>query len=275
MEIHTIENLRISENNVLVKLPDTYRMMLNNEIDIRGISIITKYEPSYYAPRYGTVAVIPNRLKFGIGGMSWKTDIEIQVGDTVWFNYLVCLMALGRLLNPVYRSDETRYYTCGEDIYVLLPYESLIVAKREIHGDIVWKLKSHINYSEAKDEDFDGKRVDFLRNDELRCLPYHAPRYIKTEIICLNSYVIGKQIKRKVSDKLIVNDDKTGWVKLLHVGNPVTEYFTETVEIEDVEVGDTVLINKLLAEKLENGMVNHFCDEEVLFFQRRQIYGKA
>jgi hypothetical protein len=235
MKIDSIENLRISENNVLVKLPDTYRMMLNNEIDIRGISIITKYEPSYYAPRYGTVAVIPNRLKFGIGGMSWKTDIEIQVGDTVWFNYLVCLMALGRLLNPVYRSDETRYYTCGEDIYVLLPYESLIVAKREV--------------SEFP--------TDY------------------TETICLNSYVIGKQIKRKVSDKLIVNDEKTGWVKLLHVGNPVTEYFTETVEIEDVEVGDTVLINKLLAEKLENGMVNHFCDEEVLFFQRRQIYGKT
>jgi hypothetical protein len=235
MEIHTIENLRISENNVLIKLPDTYRMMLNNEIDIRGISIITKYEPSYYAPRYGTVAVIPNRLKFGIGGMSWKTDIEIQVGDTVWFNYLVCLMALGRLLNPVYRSDETRYYTCGEDIYVLLPYESLIVAKREVS-------KFPTGY---------------------------------TETICLNSYVIGKQIKRKVSDKLIVNDEKTGWIKLLHVGNPVCEYLTETVEIEDVEVGDTVLINKRLAEKLENGMVNHFCDEEVLFFQRRQIYGKT
>lgn len=234
MEIHTIENLRISENNVLIKLPDTYRMMLNNEIDIRGISIITKYEPSYYAPRYGTVAVIPNRLKFGIGGMSWKTDIEIQVGDTVWFNYLVCLMALGKLLNPVYRSDETRYYTCGEDIYVLLPYESLIVAKREVS-------KFPTGY---------------------------------TETICLNSYVIGKQIKRKVSDKLIVNDEKTGWVKLLHVGNPVTEYFTETVEIEDVEAGDTVLINKKLAEKLENGMTNHFSQEEVLFFQRRQIFGK-
>lgn len=234
MKIDTIENLRISENNVLIKLPDTYRMMLNNEIDIRGISIITKYEPSYYAPRYGTVAVIPNRLKFGIGGMSWKTDIEIQVGDTVWFNYLVCLMALGRLLNPVYRSDETRYYTCGEDIYVLLPYESLIVAKREVS-------KFPTGY---------------------------------TETICLNSYVIGKQIKRKVSDKLIVNDEKTGWVKLLHVGNPVTEYFTETVEIEDVEAGDTVLINKKLAEKLENGMTNHFSQGEVLFFQRRQIFGK-
>jgi hypothetical protein len=234
MKIDTIENLRISENNVLIKLPDTYRMMLNNEIDIRGISIITKYEPSYYAPRYGTVAVIPNRLKFGIGGMSWKTDIEIQVGDTVWFNYLVCLMALGKLLNPVYRSDETRYYTCGEDIYVLLPYESLIVAKREVS-------KFPTGY---------------------------------TETICLNSYVIGKQIKRKVSDKLIVNDEKTGWIKLLHVGNPVTEYLTETIEIEDVEAGDTVLINKKLAEKLENGMTNHFSQEEVLFFQRRQIFGK-
>lgn len=226
MKIDTIENLRISENNVLVKLPDTYRMMLNNEIDIRGISVITRYEPSYYAPRYGTVAVIPNRLKFGIGGMSWETDIEIKVGDTVWFNYLVCLMALGRLLNPVYRSDETRYYTCGEDIYVLLPYESLIVAKRE------------------------------------------------HEIICLNSYVIGKQIKQKVSEVLKIADTKTGWVELLHVGEPVSEYLTETIEIEDVEAGDTVLINKKLAEKLENGMTNHFSQEEVLFFQRRQILGK-
>jgi hypothetical protein len=226
MKIDSIENIRISENNVLIKLPDTYRMMLNNEIDIRGISIITKFEPSYYAPRYGTVVVVPNRLRFGVGGMSWKTDMEVRVGDTVWFNYLVCLMALGRLLNPVYRSDETRYYTCGEDIYVLLPYESLIVAKRE------------------------------------------------NQIICLNSYVIGKQVTKKVSDVLKVNDEKTGWVELLHVGNPVCEYLTETVEIEDVEVGDTVLINKRLAEKLENGMTNHFSKDDALFFQRRQIYGK-
>lgn len=226
MRVENIENIKVSDNNVIVKLPDTYKMMLNNEVNIRGLSVKTQYEPSYYAPRYGTVIAIPDKLTFGVGAMVWKTDIEIRVGDTVWFNYLVCLMALGRLLNPHTPNPETKYFVCGEDIYVVLPYESLIVAKR---GE---------------------------------------------DIVCLNGYCIGKQIQEKQSEKLITENKKTGWVELRYIGTPVTEYLNDTVDVEDVCVGDVVCINKILAEKMENGMTNTFSDDELVFFQRKQIYGK-
>jgi hypothetical protein len=226
MILESLENVKIPQNHVIVKLPDTYKMMLNNEVSIRGISIKTHFEPATHAPRYGTVAVVPEKLVFGVGGMGWKTDMEVQAGDTVWFNYLICLMALGKLLNPHYTNPEKNYIIVGEDIYVILPYEGLIVAKRG--GDV----------------------------------------------ICLNSYVIGEQQYEAQSNIIITEPKKTGWVKVLHFGNPVTEYFNDSVETEDISVNDIVLINKKLAEKLENGLTNTFDKRELIFFQRRQIYAK-
>lgn len=231
MKIDNISNIVIPQNNVLVKLPSAYSKMLHNEVKIGSFDVNTSYELAMHTPRYGELVCNPERLYFGIGGMSWETSIQTQVGDTVWFNYLICLMALGRLANPVSKSDEENYVICGDDIYVILPYEGLVVAKR-------------------------GEQV-----------------------ICLNGYVMGIQIKEEQSDILKMDKVKTGKVKLTHVGVPIENYLEgEFVPSADVQVGDVVMVRgyggKILAEKLENGMVNVFDKREILFFQGRQILCK-
>lgn len=249
MKIDNINGIVIPQNHVLVKLPNSYKKMVYNEVKIGSFDVNTSYELAMHTPRYGELIVNPEKLYLGIGGMSWETTIETQVGDTVWFNYLVCLMALGRLANPVSKSDDESYFVCGDDLYVFLPYESLVVARRK-HTFKTIVTKTHTG------------GVD----------PYE-------ENICLNGYCIGEPVVEKQSEILIANKKPTGKVKITHVGVPVENYLgDEFIPSCDVKVGDVVMVkkagNKMLAEKLENGMVNKFDERELVFFQNKQILCK-
>ena len=73
---------------------------------------------------WGTVAVVPDKLFFDKkynDAMPWDTDMEVRVGDMVWFDYLASV-----------NCDVLQ--TAGRTFYVI-HYEDLYVAKRA--GEII------------------------------------------------------------------------------------------------------------------------------------------
>lgn len=68
--------------------------------------------------------------------MSWDTDIMIQEGDQVWFNYIV--------------STHTVTLDVDGEMYLLIPYGDLFVAKR---GETVIPLNGYVLLEEVKKEE--------------------------------------------------------------------------------------------------------------------------
>lgn len=230
MKLDSLDGIIIPNNNVLVKLPSSYSDMLHNEKKVRELFINTSFKPGFHAPRCGTLIANPQKLIFGAMYMSWKTEIETVVGDTVWFNYVPAMAALGKMLNPVLPTDDDLWFEHKGDVYLLLPYESLVCVRR----------------GESE--------------------------------FCVNGNVLGKRIEEKQSDMIAIKNRLTERLILTHTGEPVTEYINEVCEVEDVDVGDTVVIRgrgeNIMACELENGMDNTFSKEKLYFFQRKQIIGK-
>jgi len=101
--------------------------------------IDTDWNPQHHAPRSGIVRGVPWKLYFNPKhpheSMKWKTTIEIEVGDTVFFDYSASVIALGKLANPVLRDSEaevnSRYFTRDDTLYLVLDYSDLYAVERE------------------------------------------------------------------------------------------------------------------------------------------------
>jgi co-chaperonin GroES (HSP10) len=90
------------------------------------------WNPEIHADRYGIVESIPEMLS--TGKMMWNTDIELQVGDLVWYDYLMSL-----------NSDS--FFI--EDVeYKLMDYQYLYVVKR---GDDIICLNGYCLFEPKKD----------------------------------------------------------------------------------------------------------------------------
>jgi len=74
-------------NFVLIKPLPADEIRLSNG---KKLYLDTRFEEYKNAPTSGTVVEVPSELKFRKSGVSmpWLTDMELQVGDTVIFNYL-------------------------------------------------------------------------------------------------------------------------------------------------------------------------------------------
>jgi len=76
---------------------------------------------------YGRVESVPKRLAYtrkDPNGMSWKTDVEIEAGDYVWFNFFI-----SRNCSEILVDDR---------LFKAIPYEDLFVARKgSMKGDII------------------------------------------------------------------------------------------------------------------------------------------
>ena len=76
---------------------------------------------------YGRVVRTPKKLAYSRkdpNGMSWKTDVEIEEGDYVWFNFFI--------------SRNCSEIIVGERLLKAIPYEDLFVARKgSMTGEIV------------------------------------------------------------------------------------------------------------------------------------------
>lgn len=191
---------------------------------------------------YGTVVKQPKEFYFKRGtsySPSWKTTIETEIGDLVWFNPLVAVNC-----TEIHVNQRT---------YKLIPYEDLFVAKRSDFR----VTKPHYN-----------KDGDYI----VSCIP------IKDAIVCLNGYCIVERVKQKSLGSLDVlsskkTDESRGIIK--YCGSCNLEYENKRwTDFVDLRAGDEVLFAKSHKPiPLEHKSYNAHFDNGKLYYavQRRFI----
>jgi hypothetical protein len=169
-----IDSMEIPCNMVLIKLPSCYSDMLHSHYEYQltkdiNIKVDTSFDPARHAPRFGLLIKSPKKLLYDKdrpSTMGWRCSVDTKDGDMVWFDYLACLTALGKLANPALPGEHPTWFRCENEIYILIRYEALLFCSRVAD-------KSHPAYEHAPSKDA-----------------------VFSEIICLNGQVIMRPIFR-------------------------------------------------------------------------------
>jgi co-chaperonin GroES (HSP10) len=116
------ERFKPLANYVLVK-----PAMGNSKLELpSGVVLFldTSYDENKHAETRGTVVRTPMKLTFDKKDphhtMDWKTEIELQEGDDIIYHYLSAANAVG----------DGEYIDCEGEIYFLIRYDQIFVAKR-------------------------------------------------------------------------------------------------------------------------------------------------
>lgn len=196
---------------------------------------VEKQDQSAHLDRYGIVTKLPEKLD--CKKMDWETELEIKVGDQVWFDYHSGLHC------PIIEVEKKSYR--------ILTYDTLIVAKR--------LLNIYQNYS--------GWILSELQVDK---------NGIGELIIPLNGYCLFEEISEIPKTKLIIpfkhTDKKIGIVK--YTGNKNKSYKNKKkFDDVDINVEDKVIFRNQINNLLENEMYRKFSDEDLRYQQRADIFG--
>ena len=101
--------IKIEERNIEKRTPSGIIMVSPTDTD---------YNPAIHSDRYGVVYTVPPSLHFDGTPlvMTWKTEMELKVGDEVWFDFM--------------NSENCVVLECddGND-YKLIDYENIYVAR--------------------------------------------------------------------------------------------------------------------------------------------------
>ena len=114
-----ISSMKIIPNRVIVKLTRK-----EDELDLGNgnkIFIDPSFAREMHAPTVGIVVNFSEKLNPSL--MRWKTTCELKLNDYVVFSYESSLHALGD-------DDSRALMDENKDLYVILDYEDLFVAKR-------------------------------------------------------------------------------------------------------------------------------------------------
>jgi len=108
-------------NKVFVKLP-----IENDKIKTKSGAVIyidTSFEQEKHTDIICEVITPPEKFDYVVGGEKrhWNTEIEIKQGDVVWTNYIMIRSNL----------ETGAYIKEGDDIYMFIDYDTLVLAKRE------------------------------------------------------------------------------------------------------------------------------------------------
>lgn len=191
---------------------------------------------------YARVVKLPERLyfdKYDPRSMPWECDMDLEVGDLVWFNTI-----------ESYNAVEIE---CEGKFYKIIPYQDIYCAKRE--------LDDLTNFF---------KQVDFNP---------HAGRKIELSdcVIMLNGYCLLKPIYIHTEHELAVDDtkeDKTRGI-VAFIGKPNKQYQNDSyMDFRDLRIGDLVLYNpNTPIFKLERTAYLAQFDDDNLYnvVQRRRI----
>jgi hypothetical protein len=117
-EIGSLEG-KLFNNSVLVEVEDFVYDTVKTESGLT-LAVDNSWTVSQYAVRHGKVVLLPDRLiswKENSRAMTWETDIDVRIGDTVWFYGITS-------------QDCEKLSFQGKKLMVL-SYEDLYLAKRE------------------------------------------------------------------------------------------------------------------------------------------------
>ena len=135
-----LNNVKLLNNQALVRVEKNFNDSILMEQGGK-ILIDPSYESEKHASSSGVVIALPERLTCGntdsTNDMAWDTDIEAEVGDEIFFSWNALTIAL---------KDGARRFIIDKQIYLLLNYKYLYVAKRKIMHHQGWTVDDIINH---------------------------------------------------------------------------------------------------------------------------------
>ncbi len=124
-----MDEFQLMYNYVIVEYDPTQNHKTHSGI-YAPISSIKHDVAADYVPRVGKIFKLPKSLYFNKKDMAysmrWKTDIELQEGDTVWMNHMTV--------------QDYQFHFKGKE-YKLIKYEDIVCAKR---GDQVIMINGYV-----------------------------------------------------------------------------------------------------------------------------------
>jgi len=165
MIIDSRHNIHPGTNRVLVKIPRG-----NTTIELCGmkLDIDISFDPGRHVDVYGEVAAVPDGLHYKKirnslfrGSMTHKVqNMELEVGDKIYFLYFAAIMALGYMADftKMPYHEDNAYFICKDEVYILIPYESIFVAVR---GEQIIPLNGYALVEPIMFNEYD---VDFIKN---------------------------------------------------------------------------------------------------------------
>lgn len=241
--------MRMAANLCLIKLPQEYSDMLHSWQEYQltedvNIKIDTSFDPAKHAPTSGELVRNPAYLVYEKGNgdtIQWDTDIETLPGDTVWFDYLACLTALGKLAHPITTGETPAWFRVENDLYIALRYDALIFAFRP---------------------DSENPTVEFFGQTG--------------RIICLNGNVVFNPIVSKVKSTLILpdhvkNKEENLMCDVVFCGSGNREYLDGTKDPNGIEPGDRVILKKGFKVRLENRL-DRMLAPGLFYLQKKYVW---
>jgi len=235
-----LERAEIPLNHVLIRMVHNSEGAKSKGGVIVGFNVDTTYvegDTSWVADLaecYGVVHKVPNALLFDPDdplSMDWETDMELLVGDMVWFSIM--------------ESKNSPEILCERTLYKSIPFSDIYVAKRNGCAIDVSMLPDNISVSDfLKSWKKEGEPLLFQIEDNSTPIPITK---LPPVIVPLNGYVLCEILhEAKLSDLDVLSEDKVDKTKgrVKFIGEPPKRYLREEyTHIEDIKVGDEVLFD--------------------------------
>ena len=237
--MYDLKKIRPGTNRVLINL-----VPMNDKVKLTDGTILeldTTFEPSDHVSVCGSVIAVPEKLLFNKKDpdtMFWKTEMELRVGDTVYFDYHVAMMALGRAADHSVQYASETYFVQDGQTYIFIPYQDIFCVVRETDGKKeVIPVNGYVLVKPVlkEYEELDGIEKVFV--------PYHLR---------------------------LAQVQNTGVVLFKGKGN--TDFLSDKVcDVDGFEVGDTIVYKQNKIRKLEYDL-HATLPKGIVTVQRSDIY---
>jgi co-chaperonin GroES (HSP10) len=220
-------------NLVLLKpLEDRSKYQLTKDIELKIDIDFTEFAFKHINVINKVIAV-PDKIICGQYRSDWKTEVEIQVGDTVVVNQF-----------PIQSSvTSSEFIVCEGEIYYYVRYSDI-----------------YCKYYYPQKKNFITDLITF----GIALLPENP----EIELAPINGYVLAEPVIEKSGFGAYITEKETNSAIVKFIGSKNTDYWEERFKPEsqsfykpvdiDVEVGDEIHFTQFANRKLDNGLKSIF-----------------
>jgi len=238
-------------------------VILGHDTDIEFDSEETSHVADL-AEVWARVYKLPDKLYYNkedSHSMPWDCDMELRIGDLVWFNAM--------------ESKNAVEIVSEDKLYKLLPYQDMYCAKRNSYFINTSMLPSQLNAKEILDIWKQSEQLIYAMGNK-GVEP--VIEEIKPWIIMLNGYVLLEPLY--LENKSFLAVDKQGEIDptkgvIRFMGQPNREYIrSEYTDFLNLNIGDLVLLNPntpLVLLERKKYLATFLGDELFFVVQRRKI----
>ncbi len=291
---HEFNSIKSPFNYVVTK---SIRRMDKVHLGGQKIFLDTSYAPENHQEVIHEVIQVPDRLIYSRKdtmprSMQWDTDMELQVGDIVWVNYLAVIKAHRFTYN-----GETYYFFPYWRIYLtirpwdyqkdkrslLLDYKSLMglsISPDQIIKNWQQNKVLYLNLDEGQPPEIvthnerkarlpDNLLIQQRKSGKITILSYF-------KVVMLNGYVLYERPKVSKHKFFWAPGKKADGIGIIrYMGKPNRQYREPIYHDDDyVRIGDQVHLAFNFGKKLENPIHAEFDNGKVYYVtQRRYMRG--